>query len=674
MNDREFDELVRRLEPEAAAAPRAYQLRVALLALLGYAYIGLVIAVLLALAAGSAWLALNVEILRDPRMAIYPLVLVVFAGAIARSLWVTFPAPRGRRLRREDAPALFDEAERLRKALDAPRPHVILLSHDYNASVAQSPRLGILGFPRNYLVVGLPLLEALPAEQVRAVLAHEFAHLSRAHGRFGNWIYRVRVTWYQLMERLSGPGRHGAVVMRWFFDWYVPKFGAYTFVLSRRHEYEADRLAAAVVGPRIMAQTLVDLRVRGAVLNERFWPAFWSRAATDESPPADVFAQLAVAARAPLGDDGPAMLEAALKRRTDTADTHPELRDRIAALVGPLDALRCLADGSVLAPTPAITVPGSLRYLDASRASLASELGAEWREAMTEAWKEHRAQLKGTADQLAELRAKEESGALSVDERFDLAFATERSDGAEAAFPMFERLLADAPDHLGTQFAVGRLLLLTRRDEKGLAMIERVMREEEGSVLAGCQVVYEYLVGEGRLEEAARYRDRAQERARILEEAREERQTITPKDTYVPADLPADVVQALVARLAGEPTLRRAYLARKKVKHYHEESPVYVLAVVPRRNWLAYLGCCLGAQFGALQMVYDAEQKRAAEIAARVEVPDGVGIYPIGQLAHDLLGPLKKVPGAVIFDSRKREPARRPARSLATPRGTPRVA
>ena len=338
MDNSQFDALVRRLEPRAAASPRLYQTRVFLLALLGYAYIAGVLLLLLGLVAFCFWIAVTAERANAGLMKI-AIALLVLAGVVARAMWVRFEPPAGRRLSRADAPKLFEEAETLRRKLDAPRAHVVLLSDEYNASVTQIPRLGIFGWPRNYLVVGLPLLEALPTEQVRAVLAHEFAHLSSAHGAFASWIYRVRMSWYQLMARLDASQSAATLIFRWFFDWYAPYFGACTFVLMRRHEYDADRLAADVVGRTRMAQTLVDLEVRGAYLGERFWPAVWREVETRITPPDDVYARLASAARAPLPEaQVHDWLSVALRGRTDTTDTHPSLRDRVGALVGAPDA------------------------------------------------------------------------------------------------------------------------------------------------------------------------------------------------------------------------------------------------------------------------------------------------------------------------------------------------
>lgn len=58
----------------------------------------------------------------------------------------------------------------------------------------QHARLGVLGWHVNYLILGLPLMQAVSPEQFRAIVAHELGHLSRNHSRFAGWIYRVRLT------------------------------------------------------------------------------------------------------------------------------------------------------------------------------------------------------------------------------------------------------------------------------------------------------------------------------------------------------------------------------------------------------------------------------------------------------------------------------------------------
>jgi Zn-dependent protease with chaperone function len=175
---------------------------------------------------------------RAPEIAVPLLALAV---TVVRSLWVRIPRSEGISIRENQAPNLFETADRLSRQLRAPRPHDAILDGSFNAGVAQIPRFGVLGWSPNYLTVGLSLLDALTPEQFEAVLAHEFGHLAGAHSRFRAWIYRIRMSWTQLRENLKKQRHRGWKVFARFFEWYAPLFRAYTVVLARSHELDADR-------------------------------------------------------------------------------------------------------------------------------------------------------------------------------------------------------------------------------------------------------------------------------------------------------------------------------------------------------------------------------------------------------------------------------------------------
>ena len=186
----EFDTLVARLTREAATRPLWYKTRVLLLALLGYAYVFGILLVLLAIIAGVIFVVSTGRGLRLLSDVAFP--LAVFAWFVSKSLYVKIDPPSGRELGKHDAPGLFTAIDDISRKLSAPRADVVLVNSDYNAGVSQIPRLGAFGWHRNYLVIGLPMMQGMPPDEWLGVLAHEFAHLSRAHARFGNWIYRVR--------------------------------------------------------------------------------------------------------------------------------------------------------------------------------------------------------------------------------------------------------------------------------------------------------------------------------------------------------------------------------------------------------------------------------------------------------------------------------------------------
>src|SRR5262249_21700409 len=137
---------------------------------------------------------------------------------------------------------------------------------DFNAAVVQAPRLGLFGWYRNYLLIGLPLVKALTVEQFKAVLAHEFGHLSKGHGGMSNWIYRQRLRWSRLIAALEAAESWGVFLFRPFLRWYAPYFNAYSYPLARANEFEADATSARLASRQAAAEALTAVNVVGSYL------------------------------------------------------------------------------------------------------------------------------------------------------------------------------------------------------------------------------------------------------------------------------------------------------------------------------------------------------------------------------------------------------------------------
>ena len=506
MTHEEYIGTVRRLEEFAGREPEKYALRVGLLAALGYAYVLGVLALVAALICLLIWLAFfegrfNFAVVK------VGWVLLMLAWVVLRALWVKMPAPEGMRLGREQAPRLFALADELAAELGAPRVHVVQIDGEYNASLAQVPRLGPFGWQRNYLTLGLPLMQALTHEQFRAVLAHELGHLSGNHGRFGSWVYRVRQTWVQLLVRLEREERWGALAFTKFVNWFAPYFNAYSFVLARRHEYEADLAAARVAGPREAARALAAVEVKGAYLSEKYWPEILRRADEQREPTPGAFAGMWPALRSgPAAVDARQFLRRSLLEETGYEDTHPALAQRLGALGLAPEEAESLAE-EVAAAGEGVETAAEF-YLGGLRGALSRRLDEEWVAKTAPLWRERHERVTKSRRQLALLEEKAKTQELNEREAWALAELTAEFKGTDEAVPLLRKFIernegkrTAAPAHS----LLGQILL-AGEDGSGVGHMHKAMAADHQYTPVSCQVLYGHLRKHGREEEAEAYR------------------------------------------------------------------------------------------------------------------------------------------------------------------------
>ena len=573
----QFDTLVARLTPEAESRPLWYKTRVFLLAMLGYAYVFGILLMLLAIVAAVLYIVSTGRGLRLLSDLAIPLAL--FAWFVSKSLWVKIDPPEGRELRKEEAPRLFAAIDDVTRTLRAPRADVVLINDEYNAGVSQVPRLGVFGWHRNYLVIGLPLMQALPPDEWRGVLAHEFSHLSRAHARFGNWIYRVRKTWYQLMERLENERQGGGMWMfKRFFQWYAPYFGAYSFVLARRDEYEADRLAATVVGREAMARGFIIGSVRSRLLSRKFWPEVDREVMTTPTPPRDVHSRMARVLRAELNPEPVrAWIAEDLSVETGSADTHPAHRDRIAALGVSVPEL--VGDGGP--PAAPIEVTAADHFLGPLSTEMTGHFDVEWQRGASRWWRDRHERERSEEETLAALEQRKD--ALDDGDLWELARLTDSRRGADAAEPHFRELLRRIPRHAAAAYALG-YNLLDRDEAEGVGLIQLAIDIDPDAMAPGSRVIAAYLHRQGKSREASEYEARAAKAETARAEGERERESVYRQDDFLPHQLEPEQLAALTNELAKYPRVKRAWLARKTLKH-NPENPVYVLGIDTGFDW-----------------------------------------------------------------------------------------
>ena len=562
MTNEEFEALVGKLDEQAKRSPASYRTRVLLMALLGNVYLGIMLvligALLVAAAASVLWLkAAGVKI---------AIVVALFLWMVLKALWVRLSPPEGTEITARDAPELFAMIEELRRALRSPRFHHVLVTDDFNAAVAQTPRLGLFGWSRNYLLIGLPLAKALTVEQFKAVLAHEFGHLSKGHGRMSNWIYSQRLRWSRLMSALEAAESRGLFLFRPFLRWYAPYFNAYSYPLARANEFEADATSARLASKRAAAEALTAVNVVDSYLQERFWPQIVRRA--DEMPQPAFAPYSGMGARVASEID-PASIEAwleqALARKTTLDDTHPSLTERLGAL-GEEPRLALPAAGAA-----------ADRLLGGALERITQEFDQRWHDGILPSWQERHREVQETRQRLAELDAKHASGAeLSLQEAYDRALLTGSAGGnADACVEQLRALQDRAPDDPILHYTLG-VRLLGRDDESGMALLKRAMQRDPWEIVRCCEALRDYCWRKGRKDEAREWHRRMTERMELEHAAKKERDEVRTSDKFERHGMEAEALVQMQAQLKAIPGLRKAYFVRKRVKHMPQRA-CYVL-------------------------------------------------------------------------------------------------
>lgn len=454
-------ESARRARFEAAASkdPKNYGRKVVATALFGYAFAPFFVIVLLGLAGlgivhianggGGAWGIGKLSVLA-----------LGLALMVARSMIVKFPPPEGKRITQRDAPALYAAIEEIQAKLRGPKIDEVWVDDRLNAAIEQAPRFGLFGGHINRLIIGLPLMQALSEKECIAVLAHEYGHLAGAHGKTSAWIYRTRMMWAQLGDRLAEEGNLLSWPLVQFFKRFQPYFDRLSFPLARANEFEADRASADVVGPQFAADALMRLALADRYLSDVFWPDANRRA---RLKPAPDFTPLASYEKSFANMSGwtqtGAWSHAALGRLTDFTDTHPSISDRIKAL------------GAMPRTPPPFSDRATLLLggvYDIAR----EEFDAAWRASVSDGWTASYEEAAAERAMLEALDLAALKGPQSEQDAFKRALLTETHKGVDAALPLYEEARAAYPASARLCFAIGRIRV-ENGDVTGLADVER---------------------------------------------------------------------------------------------------------------------------------------------------------------------------------------------------------
>ncbi|MCM8748135.1 M48 family metallopeptidase [Thermomicrobiaceae bacterium CFH 74404] len=178
----------------------------------------------------------------------------------------------------EDQPGLWELAREVARVVGTEPPRTILLGAEPNCYVTEVP----VSYPGGQshgrlLYLSLPLLAVLERDELRAVLAHEFAHFHGEDTAFSRRFYPLYRGALQALGNAVGsleenPRSIAVLPAIPVLGYAVAAFEVAAAERSRQRELVADRTAARVASSLAIATALIKVHLAGYV-----WPAYLHR-------------------------------------------------------------------------------------------------------------------------------------------------------------------------------------------------------------------------------------------------------------------------------------------------------------------------------------------------------------------------------------------------------------
>ncbi|WP_168735347.1 M48 family metallopeptidase [Pseudothauera rhizosphaerae] len=235
------------------------------------------------------------------------------------------PGPRGIPLSHEAAGALRYRIDEVGRRLSVPPLDGVWITDEMNAAVLQRFSRGRI---ETHMMIGLPLAHCLSRRQFLAVLAHEFGHLVTQRQGFGARGACLRAWWLRVAEGVAT--RHPALA-----PWLDRRFRRYTLGmlrLSRLEEFEADAVAARLVGRRLLGEALIEVSEKDRFLREDYWPKVLAQCESAPEPCIRPYRDMGLGVAA--GFHAHSVLHAGFcgSEAEDAGALHPTPADRLRAL------------------------------------------------------------------------------------------------------------------------------------------------------------------------------------------------------------------------------------------------------------------------------------------------------------------------------------------------------
>jgi hypothetical protein len=375
------------------------------------------------------------------------------------------------------------------------------------------------------------------------------------------------------MHAFASRQSFGAAFLRWFFDWYAPKFSARSFALARNNEYEADKVSVELTSARVATSALVSVHATAPHIEENFWARLIRQADTTPEPPKQPYRELAdFLEGSPIGrEELERRIDKELEIETHYANTHPSLKDRIAAI-----------GSHAVVPDP-VRVNAAEAWLGGHYETILDHFDRMWTDRNEVQWKNRYGYVAHARESLGKYQG-QELDSLNDEELWDFASWTREFVSLDDAFALYCAFQRRHPNSIGAAFHIG--MVLAERDDPAALDHLRIAFGHPDTLGNAARCGYELLQRQGETDGAESWWAEAMVANQYHQEAAAERAQVTTKDDLESPVINDGLFELLKHQLHTHKNVKSAWLAQK-VLQFNPESPVYVVAIRPKGIYMS---------------------------------------------------------------------------------------
>jgi Zn-dependent protease with chaperone function len=311
--------------------------------LMFYVAIPFVIAGLVAATLGALFAVLSL-----PRIPIKLLVIIGVVGfsmawVVLKSLFTRASESSGLPLGEGEHPRLQAVIGEVAQAVNTPPVDKVYLSPGAEIGVHQDGRgpFGMLGVKDRVLTLGMASLQFLSVDQLRSILAHEYAHFSHGDTFYSRFIHQVTASIHHSLHGMAETaGRLNYVKpFYWFLYLYYRAYEMMAAGFSRSREFLADRMAVSLYGRDVFESALTTVATKASVAHGRIFRGVISDLELNQYVP-NAYDTHRLVPDGAAAEELTKVREELLNERGTLFASHPTLSERFQAIASYRPAVR----------------------------------------------------------------------------------------------------------------------------------------------------------------------------------------------------------------------------------------------------------------------------------------------------------------------------------------------